>query len=236
MSHTVSRTPLWMRWRALVLGATLIASATICEAEVQQIKADGAASNLIVDPGLESQEQFAWREVSVAASERVPTHPHSGGWCLRVSEGSGSVGQANSGRFAVRAGPYYVEAWVRVDPAFPDVTTFDVQFLDAEGAFKGAEHVGRTKSTQWTRLRRKVIVPDGVASGTLRLIPAKSTGDAKGACFADDFYFAPFATAVQEGRTEAWDGLPLPKVGVRLEDDAPFGGRGISTLVWISIP
>ncbi len=36
--------------------------------------------------------------------------------------------------------------------------------------------------------------------------------------------------------SEAWANLPLPRIGVREEDHAPFSGKGIATYIWIQMP
>ncbi len=121
-------------------------------------------TNLVANPGLESQEQFDWHG-SAATTKRVQTNPHSGAGCLHVKDTSDSHGQGNSRRFLAPPGEYYVEAWVRVDPDLPGHVTFDVQYYDAEGTYRGSQRVGQTSSTEWTRLSGKVIVPGKVGPG-----------------------------------------------------------------------
>ena len=50
---------------------------------------------------------------------------------------------------------------------------------------------------------------------------------------------APVARVVDQERLDVdalWSNLPVPRVGVRLEDHAPFSGAGIKTYVWIQMP
>ncbi len=168
--------------------------------------AQGADGNIIVNPGLESQEQFDWFGSS-ATVELVQTKPHSGAWCLRITDNSDSWGQGNNRRLKAPPGQYDVEAWVRVDPGFPTtpgpsarpVAVFDVQFFDSKGGYIGADTVGETSSTEWSRLSGVVTVRDNAASVALRImptgpsagVPREAVGPLKGACFADDFSFIP---------------------------------------------
>jgi len=160
----------------------------------------GAADNLIVNPGLESKEAFGWRGSS-AAVQRVQKDPHSGSWCLYVKDQSNDVGQGNSAHFPIRPGRYYVEGWLRADPDLPGLVTFDVQFFDKDDNYiRDVQQVGQTRSTRWTLLSGAVTVPDRAAYASLRILPAYTRGPDQGACFADDFYFAPFSKALAEGR------------------------------------
>ncbi len=171
------------------------------------VSAQGADGNLVVNPGLESGEQFDWR-ASSASVERVRTNPHSGEWCLYVKDTSGSRGQGNSRNFPVPPGRYYVEAWVRVDPDLPGVITFDAQFYTAGGTYiRDRQSMGQTDSTEWTLLSGVVVVPLRAGTVTLRVMPTGPAPGATvpvnqlhGACFVDDFYFVPIAKAVEEGR------------------------------------
>ena len=170
--------------------------------------ARGRDGNLVVNPGLEARDKFDWRGSS-AAAEWVRTDPRSGKACLCVRDKSDSVGQGNSALFPVRpGGRYYVEAWVRSDGDRPGVVTLHGQFYDADEKYLNQTSVGHTKSAKWTRLGGTIVVPEGAATATLRVIPAgpdptkpgMAAGPLKGACFADDFYVAPYGQAVAAGR------------------------------------
>ena len=198
--------------------------------------AETADGNLIVNPGLESADTAGWRGAS-AAVERIKTEPHSGGWCLRVKDESDDHGQGNSPTFKAPPGRYYVEAWLRIDPRFAKAAAeaspfidfipgagagtvtvsliFDVPFFGEGDAYLGLQEVGKTGSTEWTRLSGIVTVPDGAATVSLRVLPtgptpglpADAIGPLHGAVFVDDFYFAPLAQAIAAGRAAA----PGPK-------------------------
>ena len=174
--------------------------------------------NIVVNPGLEFQEQFDWRYGSCAVARRVRTNPHSGAWCLHVRDASDSYGQGNNGRFPVRPGQgHYAEAWVRMDPEEPGgQVSFDVQFYDAADKYLSTLPLGQASSVEWTRLGGKVTVPAGAVTANLRLkptgqapgAPAVDVGPLTGACFADDFYFAALADAAKDGRLTTGDGQP----------------------------
>jgi len=186
-------------WRLLAVGVLLSVIGS----------AHGAGANLIVNPGLESQKLFDWKYGSCATAKRVQVMPHSGRWCLYVKDESDSVGQGNNRRFAVRPGKYYAEAWARIDPANPGgLVSLDVQFFDANGRYTGRSLVGQTDSREWTRLSAIVVVPETASfrikpTGPSPEVPRDKVGSLRGACFADDFYFAPFRKANEEGRLTA---------------------------------
>ena len=171
--------------------------------------ARGADDNLIANPGLEAEKPFGWFG-SVAAVERVKTQPRSGVWCVRVRDGSTSRGQANSPSFPVKMGPYYVEAWIRVAPDRLSFASLDVQFLNSEGKYLSTSPVAQTGSRKWFRVSGTVIVPEGAASASFRLVPTGldpraplgEVGPLKGECFGDDFYVAPLAEAIKAGRAK----------------------------------
>jgi len=157
--------------------------------------------NLIVNPGLESEPAFDWRPAGEkTVAQRVQTRPHTGAWCLYVRDDGNQWGQGNNARFAAAPGLYYAEAWVRVDSECPGVTMFDVQFVDAQGKYLPSQKVGTTASTQWERLWGVVSMPANAVAVRLRLLPTAPSRELRGACFADDFYLAPLATAVAQGK------------------------------------
>jgi len=165
--------------------------------------------NLLANPGLESPAPFDWTYGSLATTRRVRTQPHSGRWCLYVKDISNSYAQANNRHLPVRPGQRYrAEAWVRVDPKLPALSTFDVQFYDAQDKYMTSRKVGETASTQWTRLSGEVTAPPRAAFASLRLLPAgplpgkpvKNIGALHGACYADDFYFGAVGSVVAAPR------------------------------------
>lgn len=124
--------------------------------------ARGNDGNLIANSGSESEKEFQWYGAS-ATVERTRTQPHSGDWCLHITDSSKSArGHADSGFTPVAlrgGGRYYAEAWSRVDTDFASrtgygITVVNVQFFDAEKNWLCTQQVGKTSSTHRMFLNR----------------------------------------------------------------------------------
>ena len=165
--------------------------------------AQAAGGNRFANLGLESAAPFTWR--CEGRAERSGTDPHSGQWCLYVEDDKKKLlCQGVHAYLAAAPGCYYVEAWLRTDPHFPDSTaTLNVQFFGAARQYLGREKVGVTRSTEWTRVSTLVTLPEGAAALRFSILTTAWDPPLRGACYVDDFYLAPAATAVQQGKLHA---------------------------------
>ncbi len=158
-------------------------------------------SNLIKHAGFEDDTAQPWpTDGERTTAGIVSTSPRAGKRCLHVFDGGDSTGQARSPLFPVQPGVYYVEAWVRADPDHAGTVHFHVQFFDEAGQCLSSNQIGETQQTHWTLLAGFVTVPSDSSSVRLQLQPGGLEGKLRGACFADDFYFAPVDRAKTEGR------------------------------------
>jgi len=159
-------------------------------------------TNLITNPGVESAIDFDWVAYGTrTVTRRVATGPHGGEACLFVSDDGPQGGQANNPFFAAAPGFYYVEGWLRTDPAQAQKAVLDVQFFGEGRRYMSGAVVGSTSSSAWTRVASFVVVPERTVTVRLRVMPTPlGNGPLRGACFADDFYMASVEAVKRAGR------------------------------------
>ena len=139
------------------------------------------------------------------------TDPHSGKSCLHVLDDSDSaIGHAQSKIVPMSlrgGGRYYAEVWARVNTEVGSRTgyasvTVQVAFFDSAGKLVATQAVGRTSSARWTRLSALITLPDEASRAALRIFPASTVPQLRGAAFADDVYFAPLPDAQHADRVK----------------------------------
>jgi len=178
----------------------------------------GTEAGLVENPGLETEAPFTWRcDGKVERSQEVP---HSGRWCLYVRDDRKDLlCQAANAYFPAALECYYAEAWLRIDPGFPDSTaTLNAQFFDAAHQYLGRERVGVTRSAEWTRVSTLLTLPEDAVRVRLSILATDWKPLLEGACFVDDLYFAPAKTAVRQGK------LPVKRKPCLNDDPSSPGG------------
>lgn len=182
----------------------------ICAVVLSAAQVEATDGELIGDGGIESSEKLSWSRQS-AALQRVGTDPHSGKWCLHVLDDSDSaIGHAQSKIVPMSlrgGGRFYAEIWARVDTEVGSRTGYasvavQVAFFDSAGKLVATQAVGRTSSARWTRLSALITLPDEASRAALRIFPASTVPQLRGAAFADDVYFAPLPDAQRADRVK----------------------------------
>lgn len=188
------------------------------------LHAQGVDGDIATNAGFESPDAFDWSDTS-ADAKPVQVRPHTGDWCLYVKDASqDAVGQASSKPIRVSlqgGGRFYAEAWVRIDEEATHRTGYasasvDIAFYDTHGDLLLTQPVGRTSSTQWTRLSNLVTLPYEAAMMGFRVQPADEVAPLTGAVCIDDIYLAPLNVAKSKGRVRLAEAPQPPK------DAAPY--------------
>lgn len=192
---------------------TVIVLATGLQLAAVQV-AVAAAGNLVVDGGFERGVPGAWSAAGTGTTVHVSGRAvHSGHSCLVVSDNGDQTGQANTTLFPAVTGLYYAQGWLKCSRQHQGGAVLDVQFFAADKSYLGAEEIGETQETTWTRLSGVVVAPDGCAYVRLRVMPAwaaEGRGELHGVCFVDDVYLAPVETARARGVMDARQtGVPV---------------------------
>lgn len=105
----------------------------------------------------------------------------------KIYDGGDRVGQANTSRIMVEKGKnYFIELWVKSDPAYSATTKVDLVLWDADEELKGTYDVAVIKKAgKWIPVSSLFTPPEGVAYITIRIMPAIGRGENKGACWFD---------------------------------------------------